>query len=468
MIGQFGPEGGTLSCEDSDVIVEIPPGAIPPDRRDQLIIARICLCPDSIGPKLTDPDSLWLSPLVDLESPGLQRFDKNVLIKIPHRARVQPGWTFSVHYTDPTADTKNNWQTDTTRATVNQLPEAATFLHSKYTDTQAMWNCVEQKWHFCTEEKASNDVTRLTFSVDEKYVNISTSHFSQYVCSGCSKTHPLNLESVVFWQHYKVKGLDQIDLTVYIIDIIKDTRKASVESNDRSSKLAGAQSGMTPYSSLSLEYTSSEASSLVIFVDEECMDDDWKWSLKSYNGRLPAKREMSVESAIRGCCSSNMSTREMFTFVPRDPSEHGQLSFFQAMIGIKQLNLQDVVMKMPILVTAPLTKGCGAAGATNTDNTSSEVPIRDEEIDFVAERLPCSKWRPLYRKLMGKGADNGIEEIWYRDPTDSREQIHSALVGWRSSKGRMATVEKLITALQQVELRDIADQLQSFCPESRE
>ncbi|XP_038044206.1 uncharacterized protein LOC119718824 [Patiria miniata] len=466
MMGQFGPEGGILSCEDSDVIVEIPPGAIPPDRRDQLIIARICLCPDSIGPKLTDPDSLWLSPLVDLESPGLDRFDKNVLIKIPHRARVQPGWTFSVH----TDDTKCNGQTDNTPSTVDLVPEATTFLHGKDTDTQAMWNCVEQKWHFRTEEKASNDVTRLTFSVDEKYVIISTSHFSQYVCSGCSKTHPLNLEAVVYWQHYKVEGLHQMYLNVYIIDTIKDTRKASVESNERSSKLAGAKSGMTGYYPLSLEYTSGEASSFTIYVDEECMDDDWKWVLNSYKGTLPAKREMSVESVIRGCCSSHLSTREMFTFVPRDLSKHEQLSFFQAMIGIRQLKLQDVVMKMPILVTAPLTKGCicRAAGASNTDNTSSEVPIRDEEIDFVAERLPCSKWRPLYRKLMGKGADNGIEEIWYRDRTDSREQIHSALVGWRSSKGRMATVEKLITALQQVELRDIADQLQSFCPESRE
>ncbi|XP_038059835.1 uncharacterized protein LOC119730825 [Patiria miniata] len=462
MIGQFGPEGGILSCEDSDVIVEIPSGAIPPDRRDQLIIARISLCPDSIGPKLTDPNSLWLSPLVDLKSPGLDRFDKDVKIKLPHRARVQPGWTFSVH-TDPTADTKCNWQTDTTPVTVNQVPSSSTFLPGKDTDNLAMWNCVEQKWHFRTEEKVSNDVTRLTFSVDEKYFIISTSHFSQYVCSGCSKTHPLNLEAVGYWHHYKVEGLDQMDLNIYIIDTIKDTRKASVESNERSSKQPGAQSGMTAYSSLSLEYTSGEASSLVIFVDEECMDDDWKWSLKSYNGRLPAKREMLVESVIRGCCSSHMSTRQMFTFVPRDPSEHEQLCFFQAMIGIKQLTLQKVVMKLPILVTALLTKGCRTPPAD-----CSEVPISDVQVNFVAERLSCIEWRPLYRKLIGMGADIGIEEIRHRHPTDSREQIHSALVGWRRSKGRMATVEKLITALQQLELRDIADQLQSFCPESPE
>ncbi|XP_038060122.1 uncharacterized protein LOC119731129 [Patiria miniata] len=464
MIGQFGPEGGILCCEDSDFILEIPPGAIPPDRRDQLIIARISLCPDSIGPKLTDPDSLWLGPLVELESPGLDRFHKNVKIRLPHRARLQPGWTFSVHYTDPTADTKYNCQTDTTPSTVDQDPEAATFLLDEDTDTKPKWNCVEQKWHSgIKEEKASKDVTRVTFTVDENYVNILSSHFSEYVCSGCSKTHPLNLEAVVFWQHYKAEGLDQMDLKVYIIDIIKDTRKVSVESNERSSKQVGAKSGMTAYSSLSLEYTSGVASSLGICVDEECMGDDRKWSLKSYNGRLPAKRVMSVESVIRGCCSSHLSTREMFTFVPRDPSK--QLSFFQAMVCISQPNSPEGD-PTPILVTVPLTKGY----AVNNNNKvcSEGQPISDDQMDFVGERLPCSKWPTLYRKLIRKGANKGIEEIKLTHPNNPREQIQCALVSWRSSNGRMATVEQLITALQQAKLEDLADELLSYCQDDAE
>ena len=210
MMGHFGPDGGVLSCDDSDVILEIPPGAIPAHLTNQLIKAKVSLCPDIIAPELTDPECLWLTPLVDFESPGLNKFNKDVLIRLPHYARIEPGWTFCMHYTDPTAATTS----EDTQADASLLD-----------DNSDPWFVVKKKGHLnmsgnsCQKDSEQHD--DVTFTVDEKYINVSTMHFSKYVCSGCHKEHPLHLEAVVYAKHTKVKGHEQMDLNVYIIDPIK-------------------------------------------------------------------------------------------------------------------------------------------------------------------------------------------------------------------------------------------------------
>ena len=99
MSGYFGPQGGILSCDQSDVVLEIPPGAIPESHPWQLIIVRVSRIPGIFSIAL-EKEELFLSPLVDCESPGLHAFQKDVIIKLPHRAHLRPEWQFTVHYTD--------------------------------------------------------------------------------------------------------------------------------------------------------------------------------------------------------------------------------------------------------------------------------------------------------------------------------------------------------------------------------
>ncbi|XP_022082751.1 uncharacterized protein LOC110975011 isoform X1 [Acanthaster planci] len=462
MIGRFGPEGGILSCEDSDVILEIPQGAIPAEHQEQLIIARISLCPHSIGPKIRDPSALWLTPLVEMESPGLEKFTRDVKIRLPHRARLQPGWTFIVHFTDPTADTNDVSLSDPTPTTSSQDPEATAFLRGEDANAKSKWGWVEKRWHSGKADRHSRDSSRVNFKVDEKYINISTSHFSEYVCTGCNEKHPLNLEVVVYWKHFKVEGHQQMDLNVYIIDTIKDTRKANVEKNERASKCVGAQSGMTGYFPLKLEYKSGEPSWLAIQVDKESMGADWKWMLQTFQGLHPAQRVMSVESVIRCCCSPLLSAREMFSFHPKNLDNGEFLTFFQAMVRIKN-TMPEADLVTPILVTAPLSKRPTQISKNNNNMPMSiEDIITDDHVEFISGLLPYDKWRPLYRKLMGKGAKNGIDHIVESNPHDPREQIHCALSGWKMSRGREATVEILLAALGSLGLQDVADDLQLF------
>ena len=86
----------------------------------------------------------------------------------------------------------------------------------------------------------------------------------------------------------------------------------------------------------------------------------------------------------------------------------------------------------------------------------------EDHIDFISDRLPYEKWRPLYRKLMGKGAKNGIDLILASNRDDPSEQIHCALSGWKMSHGQAATVERLAAALECLGLRELAEELRLF------
>ncbi|XP_038079392.1 uncharacterized protein LOC119746419 isoform X2 [Patiria miniata] len=456
MIGQFGPEGGVLSCEDSDVILEIPPGAIPADHQNQTIIAKVSLRPDVAGPKKKDPDSLWLTPLVEFESPGLKRFNKDVRMRLPHCARMKPGWTFCVNYTNPAADTKCKRLTEP--ATSNRHPEADSFLLSSDAKSESTWFSVEQKCILTKSgkscRKASVEGDDVTFTVDEKYFNVSTSHFSKYCCTGCHKEHPLHLEAVVYWIHTKVQGREQMDLNVYILDPIKDAR-VRVDQNERYSD------SHTGYYDLILGYKkkSKEPSPIEISVPEDCMGDDWKWKLDTYNGCLPAKKVIPIQSLIR-CCSPLMFSRQTFSFSPKNPAKDKQLSFFKAIVCIKQENWPEGD-PTNILVTVPLAAKETIESYLNVNNNrETGAIVTDAQIKLVESKLSVKNWRPLYRKLTGEGADVKLGHIEARHPNNTAEQIHEALVDWRTSAGPMARLQDLIVALEEVGHRDIVDSLQ--------
>lgn len=195
MSGVFGPSGGKLSCDESDVIVQIPPGAIPSSHPRQLIVVKVSRTLESF-PLTLSKDAMFLTPLVDCESPGLKRFDKDVIIKLPHRAHLSPDWKFNVHYTDGSAT--NIWNTVTA-------------------SNQDLQNSVRA---ITTRDPSTSEVS---FALDEKYVNINTPHFSRYTCSGCGgKKRELSLEAVVYVHDKHLDTGRRVDLHCYLLDSIKD------------------------------------------------------------------------------------------------------------------------------------------------------------------------------------------------------------------------------------------------------
>ncbi|XP_072035534.1 uncharacterized protein [Amphiura filiformis] len=165
MSGYFGPQGGTLSCDQSDVVLEVPPGAIPASHPRQLITVKVSLTP-SIFSVEVEKGGLFLSPLVDCESPGLKIFKKDVTIKLPHRAHLRPDWQFLVHYTDDSllaGDRGTGWRVvkSSCQNARRDMQNATPANFSRLLDVQ--------------------------FTVDTKYVYITTPHFSKYTCSGCGR-----------------------------------------------------------------------------------------------------------------------------------------------------------------------------------------------------------------------------------------------------------------------------------------
>ena len=195
MRGWFTPQGGVLRCEESDVFLEIPPGAIPESVQRQEIIAKVALVANRFDFKMRK-DELCLSPVVELLSPGLEGFESNVTINIPHRALLNSDWTFRVHYTQSHGTNEGAWKVVNENGATH--PERC--------------ECV-----VCL--KSSSDVT---FQVTKTHFVIRTPHFSKYACSGCGKKRYLNLESFVSAEYQELKGQQQVNLNCYVVDTIKD------------------------------------------------------------------------------------------------------------------------------------------------------------------------------------------------------------------------------------------------------
>ena len=62
----------------------------------------------------------------------------------------------------------------------------------------------------------------MRFTVDTKYVRITTPHFSKYTCTGCGKERQLSLEAVVYINDVHMQGDRRVDLHCYLLDTIKD------------------------------------------------------------------------------------------------------------------------------------------------------------------------------------------------------------------------------------------------------
>ncbi|XP_033646160.1 uncharacterized protein LOC117305398 [Asterias rubens] len=446
MMGHFGPEGGVLRCQDSDVVLEIPPGAIPTSHPHQLIQAKISLTPSAAAPELaSNPDFLCLTPVVEFESPGLDKFRENVLIRLPHKACMtyDPSWSFRAHFTDPTSATKIN-------------PTPATTCKVPLSDP---WYFVNLKNHMSksgrSSQRRSESMNRgVSCTVDERYFNISTPHFSKYACSGCHKNHPLHFETVVYASHLKVGDKEEVKLIIYIMDPIKQR-----EANPPRSRVSD-------YHSVILEYNkkSKDNHSLEVTLIDGIENDDWQWKLQ-YENHVKCTQLIKYQHLVR-CCSCLGPFLHTFDLELKPGTMKEPLSVFKAMLSFRQQHQNAGPLGEPVkfVVTLPLSDQCFQRQLSSARNTGSigSTRVIENHIDVVLRKLLPKDWRRLFRKLMGTDVENEIQCIVARNPTDVNEHKHDALLSWTRSHGRAATLNVLISALRSCELTEIAESLEEI------
>ncbi|XP_072036245.1 uncharacterized protein [Amphiura filiformis] len=426
MSGYFGPQGGTLSCDQSDVVLEIPPGAIPASHPRQLITVKVSLTP-SIFSIEVEKGGLFLSPLVDCESPGLKRFKKDVIIKLPHRAHLRPDWQFLVHYTDDSlvvGDRGFGWRVvkSSYQNARRDIQNAAPANISRVLDVQ--------------------------FTVDTKYVYITTPHFSKYTCSGCGKIRELSFEAVVYIHDIHLSAERRVDLHCYLLDSIKDFQRR-VDVNETFKQ-------HTPHKPLIIDAKKGKELD-VSLVD---MGEDWKWKIDERIHK--ATQVVNVDDLVR-CHSDLVPDFTTFTLRPRHSGIIGEQqspsSCLETHVNIKQKSRAKGI-------TIDIAIDLDGSSIHETRGTREEMEVGLMEAFLaLSNKLTATQWKPLFRTLMttATGYPMNVEAkisfIENKDPNDLKEQIYNGLMEWYRMCGKYVTIQKLCSGLQKEQLESVAAEI---------
>ncbi|XP_070569264.1 FAS-associated death domain protein-like [Ptychodera flava] len=81
-------------------------------------------------------------------------------------------------------------------------------------------------------------------------------------------------------------------------------------------------------------------------------------------------------------------------------------------------------------------------------------------IETIERSLLAKDWKPLGRQL--SVSENKLSFIEEDNKNNVQEQIHQMFVQWKRSAGEAATLEVLISALDAVQLRHLADSLRTI------
>ncbi|XP_054762292.2 uncharacterized protein LOC129268822 [Lytechinus pictus] len=411
MRGWFTPQGGVLRCKESDVYLEIPPGAIPKTVKRQEIVAKVALVTSRFDFKLKK-DEVCLSPVVELLSPGLASFESRVVIHIPHRARMDPDWNFKVHYTCSHGKTEEPWKT---------IDED-----------------VDNRRSFSLKPFHSD----VSFRTNKTHFVIETTHFSKYACSGCGKKRHLNLEALVSAKYLNLPNRQQVDLNCYIADTIKDYWHR-VNENE----------GQRPRSERHpIHLKSKEPLVVSLLTESETERDGGEWIPWTLGGHRPTTVAIPIRNIVR-CCSDAVPYFVTFSLRPKTSNSPSMPSrLFESAVSYKQ---KETGLDLPITIAFDLR-----GHACNTHSSVSSTPgiISPTLVRKVAVQIPLNKWKDLCRRLLI--GDNHIESLIEELQTkhnDVREVKYQMLLMWRQMKGKDATCCRLSQSLRACGLVNIAE-----------
>ncbi|XP_070557168.1 netrin receptor UNC5C-like [Ptychodera flava] len=192
MVATVNSSAFSMSHSKTGVSLIFPEGAIDVGKT-QRIEVQVSRKYAPFNLRFDDEDSDFpLTLVVNCLSPGLKRFSKPVMVKIPHRGILSRDSECKVLYSQSPVGSKMSWQ------------------------------CLEKP----KEKEYNNIVSDCYFTVDETYFYIVAQHFTTYTCT-CKATVPLNLQVIVYGRYELRAGNKQeVYFNMYLCDTIKDNQKA--------------------------------------------------------------------------------------------------------------------------------------------------------------------------------------------------------------------------------------------------
>nr|XP_006815775.1 PREDICTED: uncharacterized protein LOC100369564 [Saccoglossus kowalevskii] len=412
--GEFDQDGGVLSHEDSDVYVIIPRGAIPVGII-QKVVVRVSLSHSFFRGSL-ETSHIPMTPVVECLAPGLDRFLKHVTVRLPHHVKMTgSNLKFKLHFSQSLPGNRMTWNSMT---------------HTG-------------------QKEANNIVNEVHCTLDGKYVNVHTKHFTTFKCS-CGKDVSLNLEAVAFGDH-QVFDKQELAVKVYICYRTKDylERLAVNEGKNQRSEYIplNARHNAEPYE--------------ITCLGDRGAEDPWtSWKLNDHGGAYPAKQVMQLMDIVRHC-SDGVSPHRRFVFVPSDDEWKTN---FKVLFSVKQPSDEDV-NHVPLNMKCGETRIKRITSSSSVGSLSSDLEFKTHEIRKISSKIKTiSEMKNLLRILLEDADDlePTMENIDHDYAPQGADEVKYQLLSlWKSRMGMKASVSDLTNALQECKLNSVAEKLES-------
>ncbi|XP_070557066.1 uncharacterized protein [Ptychodera flava] len=299
----------------------------------------------------------------------------------------------------------------------------------------------------------NNVVVPVKFTVDEKYVNVRTKHFTKFTCSSCGKQRPIFAMDAVAYGKY-IPEREQVAVKVYLCDTIKETKvRVAAEERCYSNK-----------SAIGIKPKVADGDWQISCLDNPS-EKDWKWQINETEGLLP-RTQVKTMNEIVSCCSESLPPYAEFLFEPKLTSECGPPNYFKVYFALQQslpgemTEQEQKILSLDLSVNKVPTSGEQEQG--NFDPQHNLGLPRDTICDpsglqKVCKELDLFQAKSLVRTLLpNHNCEADLENIEHNNH-DTREKKYQFLIYWPKVAGIRATYEALYNALIKEEMRKAAE-----------
>ncbi|XP_077994601.1 uncharacterized protein LOC144448287 [Glandiceps talaboti] len=429
MYGKFNNEGGILTSEKSDVKLILPEGALPSEEMTEIYVkvyVEVSKFPCGGG----DGDSFFVTPIVECGPPGL-RFLKPVQIVLPHRVRMG----------------------GPSKKTVLKIDSN---LFSAVYSNDVIGNSTKlQEISFTPVPHVSESCPQssLTFDVDERFVNINTTHFTLFGCIGPRRKHQLKLNTYAYYNYMVDDARNRliVQYRLYISSNDRDTR-THIEDSERSFK-GRICTPIKPFNLLdkhnvTVDFFLESAENWKVAITPELIPWNEFYEDSSSCFQVTMSWSMSDDGVIASnCLIGKFRLHQQSTEKKKKKTEH---TYFQE-LELTGINLRNCLNKVKLTRKQIFN--------SIKDISEDKIPsMTDEFLSLLSQHLLPKQLRQLGRSL-------GLNEVTIQqiehdnDKHGSKEIAFQILKTWKKGEGYEASFEVLEKALEDSECFEIAEKL---------
>ncbi|XP_070560437.1 uncharacterized protein [Ptychodera flava] len=426
MRGKFNQHGGLLESDQSDVKLILPEGALQGDQLTELYV-RVFV--EVAQFSCTDEKSFFITPIVECGPPGLE-FMKPVQIVLPHRVKLG----------GPSKKIVTKIDTNLFKAVYsNQVLDTSTPRPVQVSFTPAS---------HVTEASSDRSVT---FDVDEKFVNINTTHFTLFGCVGPRRQHQLRLETFAYYNSRIDEGKKRliVQYRVYITSPDKD-RKMSIKETERS--LGGRLcTPVKPFhllgkADVNMDLYFEDAEDLTIRKTPEFVanSDFYEDSSSCFQVTITRSLEDVKEGTLSSCMMGEFRLVQRSTDKRAKKTDHA----YSQVLELTGVNLPKSISKI------------ASKDSLTTDGSDGEeiAAVADKTLSVVSSNLSPQQMRAFGRSL--GLSDVTIEQVEHDYGREGvQETTYQILRKWKTELGSSATFEALVKALEDSDCCGVAEQL---------